>query len=101
MSSNLATASIVEFLLKNCAVIPLLTGAGAYVALRDRCVKCYVRAPIPASVRGSKQFMTDGKRIPCVFYACDVCRKHLCRDCFHHVYDHHKHGRSFDIVTLR
>ena len=77
------------------------TRRGAYVALRGRCVECYDRAPMPASGRGRKEFMSDGKRIPCVFYACDVCRKHLCRDCFHHVYDHHRQGRSFDTVTLR
>ena len=77
------------------------TRRGVHVALRGRCVECYDRAPIPASGRGRKEFMSDGKRIPCVFYACDVCHKHLCRDCFHHVYDHHRQGRSFDTVTLR
>ena len=70
---------------------------GAYVALRGRCVECFDRAP---PVVGHKTLMSDGRYIPCVTYACDVCRKHLCLDCFHRVYDHRKRGRSYDTVTL-
>ena len=65
-----------------------------------RCVECYDRAPVPVG-GGRKKLLANGKCIPQTNYACDVCRVHLCRDCFHHVYDHRKGGRSFDIVTLR
>ena len=51
------------------------TRRGAHVTLRGRCVECHDRAPMSASGRGRKEFMSDGKRIPCVFYDCDVCRK--------------------------
>ena len=76
------------------------TRRGAYVALRARCVECYARAPAPVS-GGPKMLLSNGKCIPAVMYACDVCRKHLCRDCFHHVYDHHKRARRYDTVTMR
>ena len=74
---------------------------GSYVSLRGRCVECYHRAPVPASGSGEKKQLSNGKSIPQTTYACDVCRKLLCRDCFHHVYDHRQRGRKYDTVILK
>ena len=74
---------------------------GKHLAARARCVECYDRAPPPKTDIVRKKFMSDGKCIPQTTYACDVCRKHLCRDCFHHAYDHGKGGRRFESVTFR
>ena len=71
-----------------------------YVTMRGRCVSCYVMAPASEG-GGRKLTMTNGKLIPQAAFACDVCRVHLCRDCFFHVYDHHKCGKLYDSVILK
>ena len=71
---------------------------GKPVPLRGRCVSCYAEAPLPES--GYKIFMSNGKSITQTTLACDVCRVLLCRNCFLHVYDHHKCGQRHDTVIL-
>ena len=72
---------------------------GKYVSKTGRCVQCLVSAPV--SETGRKLKLSDGKCIPKVCYACNVCRVHLCRDCFCNVYDHSRGGKPFESVTLR
>ena len=48
---------------------------------------------------GHKFKFECGKNISNVYYACDVCRVHLCRSCFV-LNDHHKGGKSFEFITL-
>ena len=71
---------------------------GRYISERGRCVNCLAHAPMPDTGRKSK--LSNGKWIPYVTYACDVCRVHLCRACFP-VYHHHKGGKPAESVTLR
>ena len=68
---------------------------GRYLPERGRCVSCYVSAPIPDG--GGRKIDS----VPQVCYACDVCRVLLCRDCFHHGYDHSTRGVPAAYVTLR
>lgn len=76
------------------------TRKGRYLSKRGRCVSCYSLAPIPID-GGGKFYMGTGESIPQVCYACDVCRVHLCRQCFQDVYDHHTRGVPDEVVTLR
>ena len=74
---------------------------GRKVPNRGRCVCCYVNAPKVAPDK-RKTKMEDGKNIPVVTLACDVCRKLLCRSCFYNplVYDHSSNGKLYESVTL-
>ena len=71
---------------------------GRYVSARGRCVQCFATAPVPSI--GRKLKLVDGKTIPHVHYACDVCRVHLCRTCFT-LYDHSRGGKPRESLTLR
>ena len=73
---------------------------GRHVPLRSRCVCCYARAPRPIG-GGRKTKMSDGKNIPNVQFACDVCRVVLCSSCFSNIYDHRNGGKPCDSVILR
>jgi len=73
---------------------------GRPVPLQSRCVSCYAQAPVPVG-GGGKIRMSDGKYIPNVQLACNVCRVVLCKSCFHNVYDHRQGGKPYDCVTLR
>ena len=75
------------------------TRRGRYLSKRGRCVSCVAAAPLP-SIGGRKTHTRDGKYIPTVCYACDVCRVHLCRHCFHNKYDHSARGKPLEKITL-
>ena len=72
---------------------------GRRVPSRSHCVCCYARAPRPDG-GGRKKKMSDGKSIPCVQFACDVCRVVLCTSCFSNIYDHRSGGKPCDCVIL-
>ena len=71
---------------------------GKYISERGRCVQCVAQAPKPTM--GRKFKLVSGKSIPNVYYACDVCRVHLCRSCFA-LYNHRKGGKPCESVVLR
>ena len=71
---------------------------GRYLSKRGRCVSCVATAPLPA-IGGRKTHTQEGKYIPTVCYACDVCRVHLCRRCFQE-YDHSSRGKPMEHVIL-
>ena len=75
------------------------TRRGRYLSKRGRCESCFASAPPPRG--GGKKVLTQsGGYIPLVNYACDVCRVHLCRDCFHNKYDHSTLGKPAESVIL-
>ena len=76
------------------------TRRGRPIPLRSRCVSCYALAPVPTSASKRKTKMQDGKSIPNVTYACDICRCVLCKNCFWNVYDHRKGGKPCDMVIV-
>ena len=78
------------------------TRRGRAVPRRGRCVSCYALAPVPTTgTTKRKSKMQDGKSIPTVTYACDVCRVMLCSNCFWHVYDHRDGGKPCDMLIVR
>ena len=58
--------------------------------MRTVTVQCVAEAS--KRTKGHKFKFESGKTIPNVYYACDVCRVHLCRSCFA-LYDHRKGGK--------
>ena len=77
------------------------TRRGKRVALRGYCVQCFaITNKVNGEVRSVRK-LSNGKNVPYVTYACDVCRVHLCYVCFKHVYDHGKGGKPSEYVILR
>ena len=77
------------------------TRRGRHVPLRGRCVSCYALAPVPTTGSRRKTKMQDGRSIPNVTYACDICRVLLCKNCFWNVYDHRQGGKPCDMIVVR
>ena len=69
------------------------------VAHRGRCVSCYANAP-PPQTGGRKTHNGRGRRITTTTYACDICRKLLCKSCFWNVHGHRQRG-VHDFIYLR
>ena len=70
---------------------------GKPIVLRGHCVHCL---SIAKRVNGIPK-LPNGKSVPYVTYACDVCRVHLCSSCFKFVYDHRKGGKPPESVILK
>ena len=77
------------------------TRRGRHVPLRGRCVSCYALAPVPTTGSTRKTKMQDGRSIPNVTYAYDICRVLLCENCFWNVYDHRQGGKPCDMIVVR